>query len=282
MEPSPSPTSTSTSTSDAVERTPVHPLARRWSPSEAVADELRARILSGEVPDGGELPKLDDLVAEFGVSRATVRQACQVLEAEGLVRVRRGNVGGSVVTLPGAANAAYTLGQVLEGRRVTVGDVAAAVERFEPICVELCAERRDRARVVLPGLRTEQEQLARSIEAGDGTGAAEAARRWHEVLVDRCGNETIGVVLGAVEGVWGSHTRAASAELHAAGVPMSRRLSRRVHDEHEEIQRLIELGDGPAAASAARTHLRTARIHAADRRDDSVVQALTVRDRLPG
>lgn len=252
----------------------------RTSPAETVADELRERILSGQVPDGGDLPKLDELIAEFGVSRATARQACQILETEGLIQVRRGNVGGSRVRLPRPANVAYTLGQVLESRRVTVGDVAAAVEHFEPLCAELCAERRDRRSQVLPALEDAQRDLAACIEADDGHGASLAARRWHEALVDRCGNDTTTVLLGTLESVWGAHARATSAELDAAGVALSEKLSRRVHAEHEEIQRLIAAGDGPAAAAAARHHLRTARIHPTDRRDGHVVDALTIRDEL--
>ncbi len=261
--------------------TAAPPRRRGVTPAEAVADELRARILSGEVGDGGELPKLDDLMAEFGLSRAAVRQACQILEAEGLLRVRRGNVGGSVVRLPGEADAAYSLGQVLEGRKVTVGDVAAAVERLEPLCAELCAERADRVAEVLPALRAAQLDLAACIDAGDGHGAAEAARRWHEAIVRQCGNVTAQVVLGAVEGVWGSHTRAASEELTAAGVPLAEDLSRRVLAEHDEIQAFIEAGDVDGAAAAARRHLQTARIHATDRDDDSAIRARTVREHVP-
>ncbi|MCD9622960.1 FadR/GntR family transcriptional regulator [Rhabdothermincola salaria] len=257
-------------------------LRRRSSPAEIVADELRERILSGTVPDGGELPKLDQLIEEFGVSRATARQACQILETEGLIQVRRGNVGGSSVRVPRPANVAYTLGQVLEARRVTVGDVAAAVEHFEPLCAELCAERRDRRREVLPALDTAQDDLMACIEAGDGHGASLAARRWHEALVDRCGNDTATVLLGTLESVWGAHARATSAELDAAGVPLSDELSRRVHAEHDEIRRLVAEGDGPGAAAAARAHLRTAQIHPTDRRDGNVVDALTIRDELLG
>lgn len=253
---------------------------RRFGPAEVVADELRTRILSGEVPDGGNLPKLEDLMDEFGVSRVAVRQACQILEAEGLVRVRRGNVGGSEVHVPGPVNAAYTVGQVLEARRVEVGDVAAAVERFEPLAAELCAERRDRRKEVLPALRAAQADLVAAIDAADGEAAAEAARRWHETLVERCGNDTTAVVLGTLEAVWGSHTRAVTAEMAAGGVPLSVAQSRRVHAEHEEIQRLIEAGDAAGAAAAARDHLRTARIHAPTRRDDTVVSATAIRDRF--
>jgi GntR family transcriptional regulator, transcriptional repressor for pyruvate dehydrogenase complex len=255
---------------------------RRTGPADDVADELRERILSGLVPDGGELPKLDQLIDEFAVSRATARQACQILETEGLIQVRRGNVGGSSVRLPRPANVAYTLGQVLESRGVTVGDVAAAVEHFEPLCAELCAERRDRRRQVLPALEDAQAALAACIDDGDGHGASLAARRWHEALVETCGNETTTVLLGTLEAVWGAHARATSAELDAAGVRLSEKLSRRVHAEHEEIQRLIAAGDGPGAAAAAREHLRTARIHPTDRRDGNVVDALTIRDELLG
>ena len=252
---------------------------RRINPAEAIADELRSRILGGEVT---ELPKLDDLMETFAASRATVRQACQILETEGLVRVRRGNVGGSSVHVPGPDNAAFVLGQVLEARGATTTDVAGAVGRFEPLCAELCAERRDRRTSVLPQLRAAQDDLAAAIESGDGEKAAVASRRWHEALVASCGNETIAVLLGTLEAVWSTHATAAAAELDAAGEPLSPKLSRRVHDEHERIQALIAAGDAAGAAAAAREHLRTARIHRSRSRDDRPVRAVTVRDGLAG
>jgi DNA-binding FadR family transcriptional regulator len=257
-------------------------LRRRISPADAIADELRSRILSGEVPDGGTLPKLEALIEEFGASKATVRQACHILESEGLVRVRRGNVGGSEVQVPGPGNAAYVVGQVLEARGVRTSDVAAAVARFEPLCAELCAERKDRRRSVLPALEEAQAELLAAIDAGDGEGAAVAARRWHEAMVASCGNETTVVLLGTLEAVWGTHATAAAAELEARGEPMSAALSRRVHEEHEEIQRLIAAGDAAGAAAAAREHLRTARIHRSRSQDDAPVRATTVRDELFG
>ena len=42
------------------------------------------------------LPKQEDLTDEFGVSKAAIREACRILETEGLLSVRRGNVGGAV------------------------------------------------------------------------------------------------------------------------------------------------------------------------------------------
>lgn len=257
---------------------------RRWSPAEAVADQLRRRILSGEVPDGGLLPKIDDLMAEFGVSRPAVRSACAILETEGLLRVRRGHQGGAIVHAPGPANAAYTVAQVLEARRVQVPDVAAAVERLEPLCAQLCAERPDRDTAVLPALDAAQQDLATAIEQADGIAAAAAARRWHEALADGCGNETTRVLLGALELMWTSHSRASASDSVARGVPFSGEQSRRVHAEHAAIARLIAAGKAVAAAEAVRDHLRTARIHGqpTDAPATGAVRAELVRDSLSG
>jgi DNA-binding FadR family transcriptional regulator len=256
---------------------------RRYSPAEAVADRLRERILSGEVPDGGTLPKLEQLTEEFGVSLASVREACRILETEGLLSVIRGNVGGAVAHVPAPGQAAYTLGLVLEARAVAIDDVAAAIERLEPSCAELCAERVDRASTVLPSLRDAQAELATCIDRGDGRGAALAARRWHEALVANCGNETTVVLLGTVAALRTAHVQRNADSLAARGVSLSDELSLAVHAEHEHIQSLIEAGDAAGAAAAARAHLHTARIHPPSEHDDddnSLVRASAVRDRL--
>lgn len=57
---------------------------------QQVADALRERIRSHEWEAGDQLPTESELVAAFGVSRATVRQSIKDLEAQGLVVVRRG------------------------------------------------------------------------------------------------------------------------------------------------------------------------------------------------
>lgn len=55
-----------------------------------IAALLRRRISVSEWLPGHQLPTLDDLVREFGVSRVTVRQAIGLLEAEGLVWRQQG------------------------------------------------------------------------------------------------------------------------------------------------------------------------------------------------
>jgi GntR family transcriptional regulator len=71
--------------------------------SVSVHDELRQGIDQGRFPPGTRLPSEPDLAAELGVSRATLREALRALEAEGLLRRRRGS-GTYVAELPRVAN----------------------------------------------------------------------------------------------------------------------------------------------------------------------------------
>ncbi|GAA3588058.1 GntR family transcriptional regulator [Nonomuraea rosea] len=57
--------------------------------ADAVADELRRRLLSGHYR-GGEQLRDTDLSQEFGVARPTVRAAVQTLVADGLLERGRG------------------------------------------------------------------------------------------------------------------------------------------------------------------------------------------------
>lgn len=71
---------------DQVEVSTPAPTARlrRQTMSAQVADDLRRRILSGELPEGRQL-KQEQLAEEFGISKVPVREALAQLEAEGFV-----------------------------------------------------------------------------------------------------------------------------------------------------------------------------------------------------
>src|SRR3954447_7122458 len=112
--------------------------------ADMVASVLRDRIVNGELEDGDLLPKQDELLEEFRISRPSLREALRILESEGLLTVRRGNVGGSVVEAPNAESSAYMFGLVLQSRHGTAADLADAIRHIEPITASLCAERADR------------------------------------------------------------------------------------------------------------------------------------------
>ena len=53
-------------------------------------EDLRAKILSGDIRPGDKLPSENELTKEYGVSRQTVRKALEILGEEGLVYAEHG------------------------------------------------------------------------------------------------------------------------------------------------------------------------------------------------
>jgi GntR family transcriptional regulator len=74
--------------------------------------QVRQRILSGQLPDGAQLPSVRDLSAELGLNPLTIAKVYQNLEREGFVETRRG-VGTYVAHTPPALR--------LEARRQQLG-----------------------------------------------------------------------------------------------------------------------------------------------------------------
>jgi GntR family transcriptional regulator, transcriptional repressor for pyruvate dehydrogenase complex len=64
---------------------------------ESVAEQIRRHIALHLVQRGRLLPPERELAGIFGVSRATIQQAIEILEAEHLVESRRGRKGGTFV-----------------------------------------------------------------------------------------------------------------------------------------------------------------------------------------
>jgi GntR family transcriptional regulator len=63
-----------------------------------IRESLREKIISGEIERGQKLPSEDEMAAQFGVSRMTVRQGTSDLIDDGLLYRRHGV--GTFVTLP--------------------------------------------------------------------------------------------------------------------------------------------------------------------------------------
>lgn len=65
------------------------PIPRKRT-SEAVIENLEARILDGTFEDGEKLPSEEQLATQLGVGRRAIREALKVLEAKGLVNIQMG------------------------------------------------------------------------------------------------------------------------------------------------------------------------------------------------
>src|ERR1700742_1431770 len=171
--------------------------------AELVASQLRDDILSGRLKEGDVLPSQESLFAEFGVSPPALREAIHILEIDGLISVRRGNVGGAVIHRPSAARTAHMIGMVLQTRASTPADVSEALLHLEPICAGMCAAREDRVTEVVPYLQAEIDLQTEQFD--DLTRYVPNARRFHETIVSRCGNEPMILLIGSLELIWSAH-----------------------------------------------------------------------------
>jgi GntR family transcriptional repressor for pyruvate dehydrogenase complex len=220
--------------------------------AEMVADGLRARILSGELADGAMLPKQDDLLLEFRVSPPSIREALRILETEGLITVQRGNIGGAIVHRPQPGKTAYMLAMVLQSRSVKLMDVQNAIRHLEPACVAACASRPDRETTILPRLRNNIDQSRAHIDDADTY--IGLARQFHVELVAGCGNETMSLIIGALESLWSAQVERLARRPAQHGAFADRAVRMETLKDHEKLYRLIAKGDAAGAERAAREH----------------------------
>jgi GntR family transcriptional repressor for pyruvate dehydrogenase complex len=72
------------------------PPQRRSRPVQ-VADRIKDWVVERDLKTGARLPSEAEMIAQFGVSKGTVREAMRILEAQGLIVTRTGPGGGSFV-----------------------------------------------------------------------------------------------------------------------------------------------------------------------------------------
>ena len=234
-----------------------HPRAVRKKAQlpELIADGLRKAIVDGELGDGSLLPNQDELSERFGVSKPTLREAIRILHAEHLLSTRRGKLGGAIVHRPTVKGAAYTLGLLLQGQGTPQSDVLDALSMIEPRCVALCAQRKDRAKTVVPALRKAVDDLA-AHEEGEAASFLQAERLFHNELVARCGSPTLAAVVGTLEELWGGQQWAEIDLAEELGLRRNVALRRHTLESHEEILEAVEAGDPELAAQRAEQHLK--------------------------
>lgn len=194
----------------------------------AVTDAIRDRIIDGAYSPGSRLYE-ESVATELGVSRNPIREAFQVLAAEGFV-VLEPRRGASVASID-----ARRAAEIFEVRAVLEGLMAqlAAARRTDDDIVELRAI------------------VAEGQDAGD---AGELSRlpqlntRFHEHLALMAGNELLATMLSQVSGI----VRWIYAE----------RIERRVlgsWHEHTLICEAVAAGDPDRARELAIGHVDSAR-----------------------
>lgn len=203
---------------------------------------LRDVILAGELPPGSRLPPEQELAAQLGISRGSMREAVRALTYMGLVDVRRGD--GTYVT-------ELEPSQLLEGVRFaaqaakdgTVLDVMEVRSMLEPAAASVAA-----MRISQPQLAELRAHLERMRSAsGDPARLVEYDAAFHDCIARATSNQWLVALLGGL----------------AAPTIRARRLRAEVQNEvpaatieqHEQILTALEEGNPELARATALMHV---------------------------
>lgn len=212
---------------------------------EQVAAQLREQILDGALPEGARLPNETVLATDFGVSRATVREALRLLTAQNLIRTAKGAGGGSYVTVPSAGHISDSLlsgiGLMTVAEDVTLDELLEARELLEVPAAELAARRRgeedlERLQAAIPDRPLQlptDEQFAYN-------------RDFHSVVIDTCGNTLLSIAAQPIFRV---------LQTHLSRSKLGRDWHRAINEHHRAIAAAIEAQDERAAGELMFDHL---------------------------
>jgi DNA-binding FadR family transcriptional regulator len=125
---------------------------RTLKTSERVALDIVHDIVAQGLHSGARLPLEAEMVANYGVSRSSLREALRLLEVQGLIRLKPGPGGGPVVGVVDASNLARTISLYFHLGAATYHDLLATQVLLEPLCAQLAATSPRRRAVMEPFL----------------------------------------------------------------------------------------------------------------------------------
>jgi len=155
--------------------------------SDVLAEVLRARIRSGEWPEGLALPTERDLSTQTGLSRTTVREALRMLEVDGLIEIRPGRGGGARVRRPAGDGLSRHLELFIWGRNISVEHLHDVRTALEALGAEGAARHRTEADLADLVAKTEAVEAA----VRDLPRYLDANLAWHMAVVRASHNELL-------------------------------------------------------------------------------------------
>lgn len=219
--------------------------------AEIVAGALRREIVRNSDAGGTPLPSEAELMARFGVSRPTLREAIRILESEQLITINRGAKGGAVLHKPSASIVTRYLTLLLQFEGTTVGEIYRVHAFLEPSAARLVAERADASAV--QELRACLDEAKQHLDNDSLFGKDTA--HFRNKLIELAGIPTLTLLAGVLneilENSWASVTAVAGQQVN------NKRAKQRGVKSIETLIALIEAGDAEGAERHWRQHSDT-------------------------
>lgn len=160
--------------------------AQRVRAYEAIVQQIEGAIYTGRLVPGQRLASERELMRQFGVSRATVREALRVLESSGLIKLRHGDPGGGAKVQPFSTDILRKpITSLIHLENVDLSGTVEFRMVLEGASTHLAALARSEQQLDL--MKRRNEEVRRQIGSDlDGFIAADA--EFHKAVAQSCGN----------------------------------------------------------------------------------------------
>jgi GntR family transcriptional repressor for pyruvate dehydrogenase complex len=115
--------------------------SRTYKISDQIIEQIRNAILSGRFKPGDKVASEKELMSEFGVSKATLREALRVLEGMGLVEIKKGIAGGVFIAEVDMKTTIHGIINFLHFKTVSIKDITMIRYLLEPPVAQIAASR---------------------------------------------------------------------------------------------------------------------------------------------
>ncbi|TVY10442.1 FadR/GntR family transcriptional regulator [Paenibacillus cremeus] len=212
---------------------------------EVIAEQLKERIVSGELKPGDKLPSTKELSERFQVGRSTIREALSGLKAMGLVESHQGE--GSYVRSIEAQDVGLPEFDALLMSRETVLELIEARKALEISNAALAAEKRTE-----DDLRRFEAVLKRMEEhVGDEVEGERSDIEFHLILAQATHNSIMMRMIDSIS----SQMQTAIRETRRLQMYASRSVSHQLWREHQAIYEAIRTQQPELAQEEMRRHL---------------------------
>ncbi|MEN3280532.1 MAG: GntR family transcriptional regulator, transcriptional repressor for pyruvate dehydrogenase complex [Solirubrobacteraceae bacterium] len=206
---------------------------------ELILGQIERRILGGELQEGDRLGSEREMIAQFHVSRSTLREALRVAESAGLIEVRKGDPGGPRVIAAPFRGVSRTFAMLLEHDVSSLSQLVELRMALEGVVAFQCAQL---PRALLDGVR---DAFAAMHEASDDDAFALADIAFHFEMAEAAGNPSILLIVRALREPM---VAAIKLPLSTQGSARARRLT---IGRHQLLLDAVLAGDGARARAAS-------------------------------
>jgi GntR family transcriptional repressor for pyruvate dehydrogenase complex len=226
-----------------VDASEPRPVPRNRKTSESLARQLVADIVSRRLPPDAPLPPETVMLRQYGVSRASLREALRILEVHGLITIKSGPRGGPRITRVDASDFGKMATFYYQATHSTFTDLAEARLCIEPITARLAAERASDEQ--LDALQANLDTMSQLGPNDDERLYVDLSLQFHSAIGHMAGNKVLELIGSSFQEIF---------TVYAAEV-LTPEENRKVVRIHQRIADALKSRDGGLAERLMQEHL---------------------------